>query len=101
MVRRISLKQLQREVDKERSKIRSMQKRENLQRELKKLRRAGRTDVAGRIGRGFLVISKKTGKAAVKQARLIRERQIKEAKRTKGRRGTLSGRDDIFAPLDF
>ncbi len=100
--KQISLRELQRAVAIEKTKLRKMQERERLQRELKQLRGAGRTDIAGRIGRGFVILSKKAGSVAMKQARLIRERQIEESKRTKKKGGrSLTGRDDIFAPLDF
>jgi len=78
--KQISLKQLQRAIAKERVRLNSLSKRENLEKELKQLRRSGRTDFAGRIGRGFVILSKKAGGIAMKQARLIRNRQIEESK---------------------
>jgi len=102
MVKRISLRQLQREVAIERSKARKLEQRQRLEAQLKQLRTSGRSDVPGRIKRGFVILARKAGGAVVKQARLIRQRQIEETKRTnKRRRRSLTGRDNRFAPLDF
>ncbi len=103
MVRRTpSLASIKRQIAIEKSKVFKATERSRLESELRQLRRSGRTDVAGRIGRGLVIIGKKTGKVVLKQAQLMRERQIREAKRTKKRgRGGLTGRDDMFAPLDF
>ncbi len=98
---KISLKQLQRAVAREKSRIRVFQERGKLERQLKELRASGKTDVVGRIGRGFKVLSKKVGNAAMRQGSLIRERQIQEAKRSKKkRRGMVSGFDPLGS-LDF
>ncbi len=100
--RKISLKQLQRVVARERFKVASLSKREKLERELRMLKRSGRTDIGGRVGRGFVILSKKVGKVALKQAQLIRERQIQEARRTKKKtRGRLTGGFDPLGSLDF
>jgi len=102
MVKQMSLKKLKTEIARERLKVRRLDERARLQKQLKDLRMAGRTDIAGRIGRGFVILGKKAGKATMKQARLIRERQLDEAKRTKKRGGGgFTGQDNIFRPLDF
>ena len=103
MVRRTSsLASIKRQIAIERAKVSKATERTRLESELRQLRRSGRTDVAGRIGRGLVILGKKAGKAALKQAQLIKEQQIREVKRTRKRgRGGLTGRDDMFAPLDF
>lgn len=113
MARSTSLDSLKRQIATERAKFSMASERIRLERELKQLKRSGKTDVAARIGRGFVILSKKTGKvtlklgkkvgkATLKQAQLMRAQQIREAKRTRKRgRGGLAGMDNIFAPLDF
>ncbi len=81
MVRRPpSLASIKRQIAIERSKISRASERTTLERELKELRRGGRTDIAARIGRGALILGKKVGKATLKQAQLIKAEQIREAK---------------------
>lgn len=99
MVKQISLKELQRVVARERAKIASLSKRKKLELELKQLRGAGRSDVGGRIKRGFVILSKKAGSAALKQARLIKERQLQQAKKPK--RKMQGGGFDPMGSLDF
>lgn len=113
MTRHTSLDSLKRQIARERAKFSKASERIKLERELRQLKSSGRSDVAARIGRGFVVLSKKTGKATLKlgkktvkatlkQAQLMRARQIREAKRTRKRgKGGLAGMDNIFAPLDF
>lgn len=102
MTRHTNLDSLKRQIARERAKFSKASERIRLERELKQLRRSGRSDVAARIGRGLVILGKKTGKAALKQAQLMRAQQIREAKRTRKRgRGGLAGMDNIFAPLDF
>ena len=93
----LSISQLRSEIAKERARL--VRERIILQRTLKTLKRGGRTDFAGRIGRGLKILGKKAGSAALKQGRLIRARQIQEAKSIKGKKkGSSFG---PMGPLDF
>ena len=98
-----SLSVLRRAVARERARVTALQTRRGLERKLRMLKRSGRTDVLGRIGRGFVILSKKVGGATLKQARLIRERQIREAKtiRKRGRRTTSDGFFDPIGSLEI
>ena len=100
--RQISLKQLQRAVAIERERIRKAQERSRLESELRQLRGSRMDDAKSRIGRGFKILTRKARVAAMKQARLIRERQIQESKKPKRKGGGVFR--DSFAPsssLDF
>lgn len=95
-----SINQLQREVAKEQSKIDNMRKRQSLNLKLKQLKSESDTRVATRIGRGFLILSKKAGKATLKQAKLLRERQIAEEKRSSKRKSRTPS-PSAFGPPGF
>ncbi len=84
--KQLTISQLESEIAKERSKAEKIRKRLILQSTLKSLKRSGRTDFTGRIGRGLIILGKKTGGAVLKQGRLIRARQIEEAKSMKGKK---------------
>ena len=102
MVKKIlTNKQLRRAIDMERARIKKIKERDALERQLKNLRSSGRTDVAGRIGRGFVVLSKKAGSAALKQAKLIRERQIEDDARRKKKKKKSNGVFDPIGTLDM
>lgn len=102
--KQISLKQLQRAIAFERTKLARLSERQRLEKELRDLQSSGRTDVRGRIGRGFVILSKKAGRGIKRQAVLIRERQIQQAKTIKKGRRRTQRRQESFAPsgaLDF
>jgi len=71
--KQISLKQLQAAVSKERSKAKTAEERRKLERELKELRAGQSTKILKRLGRGFVVLSKKTGKAAAAGAKVVQK----------------------------
>ena len=60
----------------------------------------GAIKVGTRFGRGFKILAKGTGKAILKQGRLIKERQIQESKR-KGKKKSFGVRDFDPLALDF
>ncbi len=100
MVKEMTLRELQRAVASEKKKANTLQMKRKLALQLRQLKSSGRSDISGRIKRGFVILTKKTGGAIVRQARLIRERQIQQSKRPK-KKGGLTGRDNVFGPLDF
>ncbi len=97
-----SLKELQEEVNKERTKLNEIRKRELLNLELKKLKSRQKNDALTRVGRGLKIIGKKTAKSAGRFAKqrfeAIKEQQILENKRLKKRKKG-SPAFDPFAPL--
>lgn len=100
--KQLTLNQLRRAIAMEKERKRKAMERIRLQMELKQLRSSGRSDVARRIGRGFVILSKKVGSVAMKQAKLIRERQLREEKTMKKRKkSNLVGMDDMFGPPGF
>lgn len=123
VVRRKTLKQLRAQVARERSIDEDKKARADLERTLIQLKRGRSTDLGGRIRRGFKILVKKSSKAAAKsgtiiakQARRIREEQIRQDKalsqRIVGRKRVVKKRPnrlrtvpregfDVMTTLDF
>ncbi len=130
--RRISLKQLQRAIAKERAKAKTASERAELERELRQLRAGTSAKLLKRFGRGFVILTQKgakaTGRGIVKARKFAEEsgagegldirlrssisqpprrpvrmkpRRIKRRRAVRKVQRTLTGRDDMFAPLDF
>lgn len=85
----VSLDQLKREIAKQRAKITSAEDKENLrlekiklEKELKVLKRSPETkrniELVSRTARGFKRLAGGAGKALIKQAKLIKEQQLRE-----------------------
>ena len=78
MAKQISLKQLQKIVAKEKKKVGTVEERERLEKELRELRAGKSTKLLKRLGRGFVVLTKKgavaTGEGIKKVSKFAEER---------------------------
>lgn len=109
MVRDRELEKLRKEIASEKVKVRrasilskGIDEKKKLKRQLIELQNPRKFIFGRRIGRGFKILAKKTGRGLLKQARLIKERQLKEARESKKSKKKSRGGDfDIFTPIDF
>ncbi len=72
-IKQISLKELQGAIAREREKAKTFEERRELERELRELRAGQSTKLLKRLGRGFVILTKKTAVAAGKGAKTIQE----------------------------
>lgn len=115
--KQITMKALRRELVNERRKAKFSLKRSEIESELRELRISPNRKFLKRLGRGFVVLTKKGAEATgrgIRQARKFAEesgagrgldidfkRPSPKKRRIKSKRRDSLERNDIFSPLDF
>ena len=103
MTRDNELKELRRQLAVSRKKAKIIRARFDVESEKTKLKRELfllKHPTATRLGRGFKILAKGAGRVIAKQAVLIKERQVREAKKPRKKRSSSGSGFDPFA-LNF
>ncbi len=115
MVKNKELKRLRKAIAKEQEKVRETSfiskqagEKKRLERELFVLRNPKKIETASRIKRGFKILATKSFKGLKKQAKLIRDQQLREDALSRKRLKPIKKKKrrerdgfNIFAPLDI